>query len=90
MCVSCSCYALLQCVFQSDVVVARYRLFNAFWPPLEASVGAFDRVHVGAAIAPGRVPQLLRLLRVGGLLVAPVRDGLFQIRKLDEAGGREE
>ena len=32
----------------------------------------------------------MRLLRVGGLLVAPVRDGLFQITKLDEAGNREE
>ncbi len=68
----------------------RYRLFNAFWPLLDASLGAFDRVHVGAAISPARIPHFMRLLRVGGLLVAPVRDGLFQITKLDEAGNREE
>jgi hypothetical protein len=53
-------------------------------------VGAFDRVHVGAAISPNRIGHFMKLLRVGGLLVAPVRDGLFQITKLDEAGSREE
>lgn len=66
----------------------RYRLFNAFWPLLDSSCEAFDRVHVGASLSQAQVPHLLRLLKVGGVMVAPVEAGLFQITKTDRLGSR--
>ncbi len=66
----------------------RYRLFNAFWPLLDESCEAFDRVHLGASISHAQVPHFMRLLKVGGLMVAPVESGLFQITKIDHLGNR--
>lgn len=67
-----------------------YRTWNAFWTPMHNMIGQYDRIHIGAAILHKHKDHFVRLLKVGGVLVSPIEDGLFQIRKLDQYNNTSE
>jgi protein-L-isoaspartate O-methyltransferase len=58
-----------------------FRVFNGFSAPPAGDIGTFDRVHVGAGLEGKDVPHFVRLLKVGGILVAPVDDRMVAITK---------
>lgn len=57
-------------------------VFN-FQPPIAG--GMYDRIHVGAQCPTGHEHRLYRLLKPGGMLVAPINDSMTRVVK-DENG----
>ena len=61
-----------------------YVTYDAFWPHLNHMLGSFDRIHIGSAITHKEKPHFLELLAMDGILVSPIEDGLFQIKRTEE------
>lgn len=66
---------------QTDAIT--YITYDAYWPHLDCQFGAWDRIHIGAAISHPDKRRFWALLAPGGKLVSPVDDGLYLIEKVN-------